>query len=219
MTELTPKDLFKAIHRSQHTQRNWDLSKEIPQEHLDIIVEAATQCPSKQNRAFYKTHVITDRNLIEQLHSTTKGFGRFPNPETGELEPLTNPQTLANVLFVFESYLPLEEHERVYSPIGRAELDEETKQRMLVNDQQQAIGVAAGYINMVATLLGYETGCCGCFVNDKSMEILGIENNILLMMGVGFRNEKLNRRFHHEDNSIKFPTFRKGIMPVIYHTS
>jgi hypothetical protein len=32
--------LKKAIHKSQHVQRNWDLSKTIPQEDLDLIAEA-----------------------------------------------------------------------------------------------------------------------------------------------------------------------------------
>jgi len=34
--------LKKAIHKSQHVQRNWDLSKTIPQEDLDLIAEAVT---------------------------------------------------------------------------------------------------------------------------------------------------------------------------------
>ena len=50
---FTNSEIIKAIHRSQHTQRNYDLSKKIPQADLDLIIEAATQCPSKQNIAYY----------------------------------------------------------------------------------------------------------------------------------------------------------------------
>ena len=39
--------LKKAIHKSQHVQRNWDLSKSIPQEDIDLIAEAVTGAPSK----------------------------------------------------------------------------------------------------------------------------------------------------------------------------
>ena len=42
----------KSIHKSQHCNRNWDLSKSIPQEDIDLITESATQCPVKQNLNF-----------------------------------------------------------------------------------------------------------------------------------------------------------------------
>ena len=45
-------EIIKAIHRSQHTQRNYDLSKTIPVEDIKTIITSATQCPSKQNVAF-----------------------------------------------------------------------------------------------------------------------------------------------------------------------
>ena len=67
-------DLKKIIHKSQHCQRNWDLSKEIPQEDMDIMLEAITQCPSKQNKAFYKVHFITDLALLAE---DVAGFSAF----------------------------------------------------------------------------------------------------------------------------------------------
>ena len=84
----------KSIHKSQHCNRNWDLSKTIPQEDVDLIVESATQCPVKQNLNFYKTHVITDRDKIEKIHNATAGF--FIDGVRH-----TNSQTLANVLLAF----------------------------------------------------------------------------------------------------------------------
>ena len=45
------KNIIKAIHASQHTQRNYDLDKKIPIEDIKTIITAATQCPSKQNLA------------------------------------------------------------------------------------------------------------------------------------------------------------------------
>ena len=97
--------LKKAIHKSQHVQRNWDLSKSIPQEDLDIIAEAVTGAPSKQNVTFFKPYFITDRKKIEAVHRLTKGFyiedgkqgGKAPNGN----RLTTNTQTLANLLIVF----------------------------------------------------------------------------------------------------------------------
>jgi hypothetical protein len=39
-------EIIKAIHRSQHTQRNYDLTKTIPIEDIKTIITSATQCPS-----------------------------------------------------------------------------------------------------------------------------------------------------------------------------
>jgi len=90
----------KAIIRSQHTQRNWDLEQMMPEDDIELLVHAATNCPSKQNHAFYKLHVITDRSIIEKVHAQTHGIN-FTNSQ-GEQEVATNSQTLAHVLFAFE---------------------------------------------------------------------------------------------------------------------
>jgi hypothetical protein len=36
--------LVKSIHLSQHCQRNFDLSRSIPEEHVEVLRVAATQC-------------------------------------------------------------------------------------------------------------------------------------------------------------------------------
>ena len=43
------KFIKESIHESQKCQRNWDLTQEMPQEDIDLILEAATNAPSKQN--------------------------------------------------------------------------------------------------------------------------------------------------------------------------
>ena len=65
-------EVKKAIIRSQHCQRNWDLQKQIPQDDIDLIVHSVTNCPSKQNISFYKVHVITNRQFIENIHELYK---------------------------------------------------------------------------------------------------------------------------------------------------
>ena len=93
-------DIKKAVTKSQHCQRNFDLSKEIPEQDLDILEYAATNCPSKQNIAFYKLHVITDRALIEEIHPHT--WGTHAYTADGAMVATTNSQTLANAIFVYE---------------------------------------------------------------------------------------------------------------------
>ena len=215
MLQIKPhSDLIKAIHRSQHCQRNWDLSRTIPAEDLEVLVTAATQCPSKQNVAYYKLHFITRRDIIEQIHANTDGFGT----DLPHLPTVTNSQTLANLLVVFESQ-PLDKDCRRNLELRHANgisaaPAHVTVSENLVRDQQMAVGIAAGYLNITASLMGYNTGCCACFWNQPIQDILGTENDILLMMGIGFKDETRNRRIHEKDSGFMFPTLAKQLIPV-----
>jgi len=204
-------EIKKAVIRSQHCQRNWDLSKEIPQEDLNLIIHAATQCPSKQNIAFYKVHFITNRNIIEQIHSKTAGFKNY---ETGELE--TNSQTLANLVIAFEieDYVARHASDKVFrndemysiDTIGQLSSKEKSS---LERDTYMAIGIAAGYVNLTSSMLGYGTGCCACFDANEIADILGAKNPIKLVMGVGFKDGSRPRREHHTKPEFVFPTKSK----------
>ncbi len=206
----TITDMKKVIHKSQHCQRNWDLSKEIPQEDIDTMLEAVTQCPSKQNKAFYKVHFITNRDVIEKAHANTVGFGNYLtiNENTAKFQPQTNSQVLANLLVVFEKY---SEDNVQQHPNPEFEFDTDAVE---AQDRNTAIGIAAGYLNLTGSLLGYSTGCCGCFQPQKMQEVLGLDNEPLLLMGVGYSDETKNRRIHHADSSFKFPTIKKTPIPV-----
>jgi len=215
------KEIYKAIHRSQHCQRNWDLSKEIPQEDLDLLVEAATQCPSKQNIAYYKAHFITNRDLIEKIHSHTDGFtiNNYINPKTKK-NSVTNSQVLANLLIVFETH---RDPERVK---GRncetmAEQTELYKtdydnNEVLRRDQDMAMGVAAGYVNVTAAMMGYSTGCCACFNPLEVQDLMGLDGMPRLLMGVGFKQEGTNRRIHHKNRGFQFPSLPKQPVPTFH---
>jgi nitroreductase len=209
-------EIKKAVIRSQHCQRNWDLSKEIPQDDLDLIVHAATQCPSKQNIAFYKVHFITNRELIEKIHSKTAGFTNY---KTGELE--TNSQTLANLLIAFEEedYFSRHKSDSVFRNDEMLTLDAtgkltETQLESLKRDLHMAIGIAAGYVNLTSSMLGYGTGCCACFNASEISEIIGVKNPIKLLMGVGFKDESRPRREHHSKPEFIFPTKKKQEISV-----
>lgn len=204
-------EIKKAVLRSQHCQRNWDLSKEIPQQDLDLIIHAATQCPSKQNIAFYKVHFISNRDIIETIHSKTAGF---KNHDTGEYE--TNSQTLANLLIAFEAedYVSRHSDDTIYRNDELWSLDSNGKMtsseiNLLERDAHMAIGIAAGYVNLTSSMLGYGTGCCACFDGSEIAGIIGAKNSIKLLMGVGFKDQARSRREHHANPSFIFPTKKK----------
>ena len=219
------KDIFKAIHRSQHCQRNWDLDVGIPQEDIDTVIEAITQCPSKQNKNFYNIHLLQDRETIEKLHDMTKGFGLADTSVT------TNSQTLAHLCIVFEAvntekmiqqfYRNLTVSNGTYNSI---DWDNHTPDPQLWSscesdvqrDQHMAVGIAAGYANITGSLLGYGTGCCACFDEQGIKDLLNLEEQPLLIMGIGVPGNK-PRRVHHLDDSIKFPTIGKAPIAVKVH--
>jgi nitroreductase len=214
----TNNEIAKAIIRSQHCQRNWDLTREIPKEDLDLFMTAITQCPSKQNIAHYRIHAITNRQLIEQIHEQTKGFTTSVNPYAAE----TNSQVLANLLVVFE-HQPVVVND--YDSLSRTD---ETRRiatgkmtdmdkAILLRDAHMAVGIAAGYLNVVASMLDYSTGCCACFSSLDIQKILGLENEIVLMMGVGYRNPEMNRRIHHTNHDFMFPTKTKQVISVTHY--
>ena len=108
---IAHNEVKKAILRSQHCQRNWDLTKQIPEADLDVLINAVTQCPSKQNIAFYKIHFVTNRSHIEKIHDATDGFTISYEP----LKTTTNTQVLANLLVVFEeTELKLDENSAIH---------------------------------------------------------------------------------------------------------
>ena len=226
--------LKKAIIKSQHCQRNWDLSREIPEEDLEILEFAATQCPSKQNVAHYKIHMITNRELIEKIHAETNGFvyrdtafGPQPHTPEGPNDPkvkyTTNTQVLANLLIVFEDHTDLslwdDKIRNTETNFIASNQDADGKRTKVMHfDRNVAVGVAAGYLNLTATLLGYSTGCCSCMNHANIAKILGMKTHPLLLMGIGFKDPERNRRVHHLRDDFVFPTKTKQDIPVVRHT-
>lgn len=210
------EQLKKVISNSQHCQRNWDLTKTIPQEDIDLIVHALTQCPSKQNIAYYKIHVITDRKIIEDIHDNTSGFINY---KTGVSE--TNSQTLANLLIVFENEDIIERHktdtvfrnDELYDE-DRGGMSAEQKQ-VLSRDTTMSIGIASGYANFVARMLGYQTGYCACYDGDQVKEILNAENDISLLLGIGYADSTVDRKIHPKTGYI-FPSKSKQEITINY---
>jgi nitroreductase len=205
----------KAIHRSQPCQRNWDLSQKIPNKDIDLILTALTQCPSKQNVAHYKIHAITNRDIIEKIHTHTDGFSISINP----YKTITNTQVLANLLIVIEHF-PVVQDDPVLNIENFAFTNGDRSEKVLwaVNrDCQQAVGVAAGYANLTASMLGYATGFCSCFSSDPIREILSASNEILLMIGIGYKNPTLPRRVSHIKHNFIYPSSLKQPIEIKLH--
>lgn len=229
-TKNENKEMIKAILRSQRCQRNWDLSKQIPEEDIEVIKAAATQCPSKQNVQFYKPYFITNREVIEKIHDASM-LGGIVNQETKEKRFSTQSQLLANLLVVlveeddpsqaWRSPVVKAGHDIEYSeadieshvPFFGNDVDymREMTKTDYFRDKNVAVGIAAGYMNLASALLGYSTGCCQCFKQEEVKEILGVDKEILLIMGIGHKDENRPRREHHKHPGEFFVTNDKHI--------
>ena len=194
-------ELKQIISSSQHCQRNWNINQQIPDSHIALLVHALTQCPSKQNNAWYKVHVITNRSVIEQIHQHTHGFG-LPG---GQIT--NNPQVLANLVVVFESQNEGDRFKNIKKAWNLP--DKDNSESVLMS-----IGIASGYLNLISHMLGYKTGFCRCFTQSKIKTTLQLENKAILIIGIGHGNSNKNRLEHHLDPSIVFPALSKETIKV-----
>jgi nitroreductase len=230
------EQIKKAVDSSQRAQRNYDLSKTIPEQDLKTLIYAAANSPSKQNETHYSLQIYTDQSIIKQIYDNTKKFtlmshGQeriFGVDESGkywqdDTHSVKNSQILANVLFV---YVREEGTARGGTHIaGKAH--RESNAMILYEEQiNVSIGISVGELILSAGLLGYKTGICSAMDEAPIKELLGVRNRIKLLVGVGYPNMDVDRRLHSEtlNNDVperfrnggpnehwKFPSFEKNI--------
>ena len=216
-------NLKEIIHKSQICQRNWDLSEEIPQEHVDLIVEAVTQSPTRQNIPFYNVDVVTDRSLINSIHNNSAFFKIKPGMELSEYSHAvvrgsdvekdeegvitkTNPQVLAPLLLVFSA------NEETYYDNQLRHGKDSTERVKWEKDVSLSIGVASGFAKLISTQLGYVSGFCACY-GEEIDKLIG--SSVRLFLGIG--NPDKNKKYtesHIEE--FEYPSFKdvKRLKPV-----
>ena len=219
-------NLKEIIHKSQICQRNWDLSEEIPQEHVDLIVEAVTQSPTRQNIPFYNVDVVTDRSLINSIHNNSAFFKIKPGMELSEYSRAvvkgsddwksekdeegvitkTNPQVLAPLLLVFSA------NEETYYDNQLRHGKDSTERVKWEKDVSLSIGVASGFAKLISTQLGYVSGFCACY-GEEIDKLIGSSVRLFLGIGKPDKNKKYTES-HIEE--FEYPSFKdvKRLKPV-----
>lgn len=193
-------NLNDIITDSQRCQRNWDLSKSIPDDHIQILKTAVTDCPSKQNRVFYKCLYITNREVIETIYDSSDCFAWQFNPR----KTVTNSQTLANLLVVF-----LQDRDDSVEPRTVDEHIKGTSDGKKERDEYLSVGIAAGTLNLTAHMLGYKTGFYHGHYNTEKLEHI-FSSKVFCMLGIGFPDLTKDRKKHHLLD-FEYPTFDKNI--------
>ena len=208
----------QLIRNSQHCQRNWNLELTIPQEHIDLIVDAATQAPYKQNLIYHRVHVITDRAVIESIYNVSEGYNKT------SMFYDYNPQILANLVIGFERK-NIKDIDNVSPELTRNretylksinQLDP-SLEKYLYMDMDMAIGIAAGYTVLTANYLGYKTGFCKCFDTVIAQDILNSQRAVSVLLGIGFPDLNLAYNAHHRKPEYLYKTFPKEDTDIIWH--
>lgn len=200
-------NIKKAVDVSQRAQRNYDLSKTIPENDLHTLIYAAKNSPAKQNETHYALEVYTDPELIHRVYNETKKFTLGSLEQEGlfketngkfwqdQERAVRNSQILANVLFVYT---------RDTGPARggthlMAKKCNKGESFLLYTEQQNfSIGISVGQLILSATLLGYKTGICSAFSSSITKATLGLDKKPVLLVGVGYDQLGTDRRLHAE---------------------
>ena len=197
--------LKNAVYITQRAQRNYDLSKSIPQADLDTLIYTAINSPSKQNETHFKLKVYTDPNLIHNIYDCTKKFGlytkevfdkMYKDTDEGVVSNTTyevkNSQILSNVVFVYcDDQDNIRRGDQVIASRGNA--SEETR-NFFTRLKNFSIGVSSGQLSLVAALLGYKTGFCSAYYLSQLRAI--VKDEPKLIVGIGYENSNMDRRLH-----------------------
>jgi len=206
---MDKQTLKNLITKSQHCQRSWDLERSIPEEDIEVLKTAVAQCPTKQNRVFYRPVFITNRDAIMHILETTKSFTIQWEPH----EATTNTQVLANCLVVFLRDRDFEESHRTENEhrLGVIDGKNVTLNEGARVDENRAVGLAMGYLVLTSHLLGYRTGIYNTARNtDIVYDMFG--RTALLMCGIGYNDPNRNDREHQLDPSFIYPSFEKNVI-------
>ena len=216
-------------------QRNYDLTKTIPQQDIDTLINVAANSPSKQNETHYSLHVYTDQTIIKQIYQHTKKFAMIRDSKDrqesytvqddifiqNDLKSVTNSQIYANILFVY-----VEEQGNTRGSQHRAAKEHPNSTAAKVYREQIAysMGISIGELILSAGLLGYRTGICSALDTRPIRDILQVKQNPKLLVGIGIPNKNLERTQHTDilnkhvqdkfrtgelNEHWKFPTFPK----------
>jgi len=202
MTDLNKEK--SAIDSARRCQRNWDLTRKVPEEHIDHWTYLATHAPSKQDESFFDLYVVTDREKIDFLvREHSWGFTAVD----GKDWVVRNTQMGANAMFIFNRKMN-EDEVRNFDKFGERR-DPNATSRW--DNAYTAIGIASGIIAFSANNMGYKTGYGKNFgykempkmSHDVWCEVLGVpegEQRLTYSLGIGYPDEDLEW-FQSKDNN------------------
>ena len=226
-------DFKNLLWDSQRCQRNWDLTKTIPSEDIELMTHACKSSPSKQNEPHFRVYGIENFDLRKKIYNATLNFAHDSDGvslcfnEDGSINYKHQSQLMGNFLFVFcrernnvyrsgESYSGGEfvETDMNVERAGTVDLSTDEKRKYFQKKTEKiglhAIGISVGYLLITAHMLGYKTGCSSGFDLDTIVEITGHPRPEIIV-AVGYGDETRDRREEHFERGRLFPSWNKDI--------
>lgn len=231
--KLNREQLKTMLWDSQRCQRNWDLSKSIPDEDLELLIHAIKSSPSKQNEKHFKVYAITNYDIRKNIYDNTKNFAHDADGismcfnQDGTINYKNQSQLIGNVLFVFcrekndiyrsgESFSGGKFSKEDMNVLRAGTVDMSTAEKKKAAQDKlnsyalQAIGISVGYLILTAHMLGYKTGCSSGFDGDSVVNATGNDYPETIV-AVGFDDKNRNRLEEHFEPHRLFPSFNKDI--------
>lgn len=142
-------DEKRIMQHMQQCQRNWDLSKTIPQDGIDYLLWIAQNAPTKQHEAYFDIHWSTDRETIEYLYQFSWGSTHRKNPPA----MWRNSQMNANLYMIFVCKVP----DTMYNCNNDGTLQDPFGESRWEN-AIVSVGMAMGLVMRAANKMGLRTG-------------------------------------------------------------
>ena len=206
MVSKLEKDIIDVLPEIYKNQRNWDLSREVSEEHIELFKKVVYYSPSHEQNTYYNTHFVTNRDLIQKIYENSDGSGPARHQEISDAR---QPQLLANLVVIFESYV---EH----TGLSGTEYYEESLNENITRDRNLAIGVAAGALISVAHMLGYKTSY-NIYKSQESQwmieHLMDLNEKPIFIIGIGYGNHKMSHNRHHNDRNIKYGDYARNPLP------
>lgn len=187
----------QAVQIARQCQRNWNLDKSIPLEHIKHWIHLATHAPSKQDETCFQLCVVTNADKIKDIYQNHV-WGYHWN---GNNSALRNTQLGSNCLFIWGNLNPSDNSGDNHGILEDDVVIEEQFDLRQLENVERSIGMSSGIVSFSAAMMGYRTGFCRNFFYDAKStksawrDLLGYDkqNDFYpkVALGIGYPDETL----------------------------
>lgn len=143
------KNNIAKVKQTRKCQRNWDHSKQMPEDHVQHLIDVAVNSPAKQDENYFDLYVITNRELLQDLYfNHSWGFVVENDVQ------YRNPQVNSHVFFIWARKIP-DTNRNAW--VDNSLKESQPFSRVWVNCLT-AIGISSGMVALTASHMGYHTG-------------------------------------------------------------
>jgi hypothetical protein len=204
-------DWLSVTENAAKCQRNWT-DEPVKEEDIELIMKACTNMPTRKNIIDYELFAFTDKEHIKHIFSIAQDDLDFSLSNRAKYH---NGQMMAPLVLIWgrtdivDQYL-ISDYTEGYADNENTNNDREVDYRSPEQDgtsvttQSMHVGISSSAAAIVAQSLGYQTGFCGCVLNDEMLIFLKqFSNNVKefsVALGVGKGRPGVPRNYVFEND-------------------